>query len=63
MDADADVILRWSLDGRAESKRTGKKGRRFPVRLMRSAYQDGPDHPPLPLRDRLARLLNSILLE
>ena len=63
MDANADIIPRWNTKPLDELRAGGEKNGQFFGRIPESYYPDARDDRSPHFRDRLARFLNSVLLE
>jgi hypothetical protein len=63
MDANADVIRRWNTKPLDEPRDSGEKNGQFCGRTAESDCADRRDDHFPHFRDRLARFLNSVLLE
>ena len=63
MDANADVIRRWNTKPLNQPRDSGEKNGQFCGRIAESDCGDTRDNRLLHVRDRLARFLNSVLLE
>jgi hypothetical protein len=63
MDANADVIRRWNTKPLTEPRDSGEKDGQVFGRIAESDCADPRDDRAPQFRDRLARFLNSVLLE